>query len=132
MTVIHLSILTIAAAVAVAAISSPSAQAAMTPSPIVITACVIQQAGPFRTSGIQISYKNTYTSPATKVKFFVDYRGQRDIIVDKGTFSPGVKISHEFEDFSGQVWEGSTPDYCMPIYIKFENGSIWEVSSQGG
>jgi hypothetical protein len=129
---IHPWLLVVASAIAVAACLSPSAQAAMTPSPIVITSCVIQQAGPFRTSGIQISYKNNYSVAATKVKFFVDYRGQRDIIVDKGTFSPGVKISHEFEDFSGQVWEGSTPDYCLPVYIKFQNGALWEVSSQGG
>ena len=119
----------IAAAVCFVSLGAWARAAGMVPPPISITGCVVQQAGPFRASGIQISYKNTYHLAATKVKFFVDYRGQRDIIVDKGTFSPGTKISHGFEDFSGMVWEGPTPDYCLPIYVKFSDGSIWEINT---
>ena len=118
-----------AIAVAVLAHRSSAAAATMTPPPVIITSCVVQQEGPFRAGGIQISYKNTYSIAATKVKFFVDYRGQRNIIVDKGTFSPGVKISHQFMDFNGMVWEGVTPDYCLPIYVAFSNGASWQIST---
>jgi hypothetical protein len=97
--------------------------------PITVSNCEVLQAGPFRASGLRIAYHNTASIIATKVKFLVDYRGQRDLVVDTGSFAPGVKIAHDFSDFSGMVWEGPTPDHCRPIWVKFADGSIWQAST---
>jgi hypothetical protein len=124
-----LASLSIVAAVAIGIGENASALAAQSSaaSPIKVTNCQVLQAGPFRASGLELNYVNVATQAATKIKFFVDYRGQRNLVVDTGTFSPGVKISHQFNDFSGMVWEGPTPDHCRAVWVKFADGSLWQA-----
>ncbi len=121
----------------------PLAARAQQPAPITIKACSIQQyvytpahpfwypwgpIGPFGTpvtDGIRIQYVNTSTKVATRVAFLVNYRGDVEHIVDAGTFSPGVTIDHTFAQYTGQVYQGSNPNQCAPIAVRFSDGTIW-------
>lgn len=83
------------------------------------------------TDGIRIDYKNTARKVADRVAFGVDYRGQRDVIVDTGTFSPGVSINHTFGEFSGLSYLGNRPNSCRVLSVRYKDGTIFRAPGMG-
>jgi hypothetical protein len=49
-------------------------------------------------SNVTIAFLNTANVPATSVTFVVQSGSQTQILVDKGTFSPGTRIVHTFDE----------------------------------
>ena len=80
------------------------------------------------TDGIAITYTNAGTQVADRVAFDVNYRGQRDKIVDVGKFSPNVQIAHTFGNYEGLAFLGQTPDSCRVEAVRFVDGHVWQTS----
>jgi hypothetical protein len=132
-----------AAACAVAAWQAPKAEAQSAP-PIAVQSCSIMQAvrsprpwgfwypwpragyAPY-TDGLDISYVNTTNQPIDRVLFVVNYRGDKERIVDVGTFSPNATINHQFGDFIGDAYIGSKPNSCRVAAVRFTNGNVWRA-----
>lgn len=79
------------------------------------------------TDGLSISYLNTSNQPIDRVLFVVNYRGDQERVVDVGTFSPNVTISHQFGDFIGDAYLGSKPNSCQVAAVRFVNGNVWRA-----
>jgi hypothetical protein len=136
---------TIAAAAAIALSIGTPAPAGAQAVPVQIQQCTVLQAtrfphhpfwypyGPWYhpgvpvTDGIRIVYVNRGSIPANRVAFYVDYRGDRERIVDVGTFSPGATIDHTFGNFSGDAYLGPRPNVCTVHAVRFADGSAWRA-----
>jgi len=77
-------------------------------------------AGP-ASSDVTIAFINTANVPAKSVTFAVRSGRQTKIVVDKGTFSPGVRIVHTFDE-SPQFDNTSSVSI---VGVSFANGSTW-------
>jgi hypothetical protein len=75
--------------------------------------------------GIRISYVNTSHRTADRVAFLVNYRGDVQHIIDTGTFSPNVTISHGFGNFSGDAYIGARPNSCVVHAVRYTDGTTW-------
>jgi hypothetical protein len=132
-----------AAACSVIAWRTPQA-AAQSTSPIAIQSCTVNQAvraprpwgfwypfprAPYApyTDGLSISYVNVAKKPIDRVLFLVDYRGDKERVVDVGNFTPNVTISHQFGDFVGDAYIGAKPNYCRVAAVRFSDGSVWRA-----
>jgi hypothetical protein len=80
------------------------------------------------TDGIRIAYINHSPLVATRVAFFVNYRGDIQRIIDVGTFSPNVTIDHTFGNFTGDAWLGPNPNACRVVAVRFADGSVWRAA----
>jgi hypothetical protein len=80
-------------------------------------ALAIQSAG-----NLWLSYVNTGSVPATSVEFAVHAGNATEMIVDKGTFSPGASIEHEFA-LGPEFGENSTIDVQR---VTFADGTCWQ------
>ncbi len=67
--------------------------------------------------------------PIDRVVFVVNYRGDKEHVVDAGTFSPGVTINHQFGDFEGDAYIGAKPNSCRVAAVRFTNGTAWRAST---
>jgi hypothetical protein len=80
-------------------------------------------------SGMAIDFVNTTTKTANLVNFAVDSNGQRFIIRDVGTFSPGISINHKYRNGAGQAFV--LPQFiaprvtCSVASVRFVDGSVW-------
>ncbi|HTV72749.1 MAG TPA: hypothetical protein VME66_03460 [Candidatus Acidoferrales bacterium] len=119
-------------------IASPAAIDAQTGSPIRIINCEVDQAlNPHPgfiyhdfsifTGGLEITFVNEAPKVADLVVFGVNYRGERERVRDKGTFSPGVTIKHEYGNFDDQVYEGPNPNHCGVLGVHFVDGTFWRA-----
>ncbi len=69
---------------------------------------------------LHIRFVNTGPTPVSSVAFNVSEDGKTSTIVDRGTFSPGVEISHTFRgEMSG--YDAS----CKVASVLFADGSAW-------
>ena len=92
---------------------------------VTIVSCVVNSNGSNLTNGINVVYYNTHDSPATEVDFVVNYRGNKYILIDKGTFSRGSQINHNLANaLTGQPWEGPTPKRCAVQRVYLANGNV--------
>jgi hypothetical protein len=90
-----------------------------------IQSCVVNQGGNGLSNGVNVVYTNSHAAPATEVDFLVGYRGQRHIMVDRGTFSQGAQINHNLtNDLVGYPWSGPTPNRCTVQKVVLENGRV--------
>jgi hypothetical protein len=71
---------------------------------------------------VTISFVNTASQPAKSVEFAVRSGGHTCLIVDKGTFSPGTRITHTFSQ-SPQLEDASSVQIRK---VTFADGSSWE------
>jgi len=123
------------------------ASGAQTPSPITINSCgpILRQQQTFvwqtpppsfmgvpissTSSGMGITFVNESNRVATLVNFDVDDNGNRFVIRDVGTFSPGVTIAHQYANGRGQSYilpAFITPHVrCHVASVTFADGSIW-------
>jgi hypothetical protein len=105
--------------------------------PITIATCAVDPIV-FQTSGdvttqeiigrqVHISFVNTGSQPISSVAFAVNQDGKTSTILDRGTFSPGIPISHywrgdrEAEDVS-----------CSVEAVLFADGTSWTNRSASG
>ncbi len=74
-----------------------------------------------------IDYVNQTQSVIKEIEFGLVAKGSLVAEVrDVGTFSPGVEIRHEF-GLSPNVFPlGTGLAQCVPLRIRFENGTMWE------
>jgi hypothetical protein len=79
------------------------------------------------TDGLKISYVNTSHLTADRVLFLVNYRGDKERVIDAGTFSPNVTINHEFGQFTGDAYLGPRPNTCRVGVVRFSNGTVWQM-----
>jgi hypothetical protein len=106
--------------------------------PIAIDRCTVDEAAAienpkigFRSStvaGIVVAFTNERDAPANEVRFRIRYGGNKLTFVDRGTFAPHAKLSHEFSKFS-VVYEGSSVD-CSVLSAVFSDGSRWDAPGQ--
>ena len=73
-------------------------------------------------SDITISFVNTGSEPATSVLFAVHSGRTTEIIVDKGTFSPGTSITHTFAE--GPEYDGASTIEVRQV--TFADGTAWQ------
>ncbi|MGB6985850.1 MAG: hypothetical protein WBD74_07780 [Candidatus Aquilonibacter sp.] len=105
--------------------------------PINIATCavdpvVVQSGGDVTTSEtiatqIHIAFANTGNKPISSVAFAVSQDGKTSTILDRGTFSPGVAISH--------YWSGdrTLQDVsCSVNSVLFADGTAWTNQSGSG
>lgn len=80
-------------------------------------------------SGIAIEFVNESHQTATLVNFAVDSGGDRFVIRDVGTFSPGTSIKHQYRNGFGQAFilpAFIAPDVrCHVASVKFADGTVW-------
>ena len=76
---------------------------------------------------LAIAYTNRARQAATEVEFGLVARGSLVALAkDVGTFSPGVKIEHEFV-ISPEVFPlGTALPECMVMWVRYADGSIWQ------
>jgi hypothetical protein len=71
---------------------------------------------------VTISFVNTGNSAATSVQFVVRSNKTSELIVDKGTFSPGASITHHFS-LDPQIGASAQLEVER---VAFDDGSVWQ------
>jgi hypothetical protein len=75
---------------------------------------------------LSIRFANDSDKPISAVTFVVDDNGRPFTILDKGTFSPGVAISHFWNE--GMIDFGDVS--CSVTSVEYADGTSW-VSAPG-
>ncbi|HTV91239.1 MAG TPA: hypothetical protein VMG98_00835 [Verrucomicrobiae bacterium] len=99
--------------------------------PVQVSSCSISQETTTTSSGdspnyeiigslLNIRFVNGGTTPVSSVSFAVTEDGKTSTILDRGTFSPGVTISHTFRN-EPFAFEAS----CRVQSVLFADGSAW-------
>jgi hypothetical protein len=78
---------------------------------------------------LSLSFRNTAHAAADEVRFILRYHGAENMIVDKGMFSPGVPIAHNFIAGVGAPSPRDTSDVAVR-YVHFTDGTHWGKSSR--
>jgi hypothetical protein len=75
---------------------------------------------------LQVTYRNQAGVAASEVDFGLVARGSLVAVAkDVGTFSPGVRIDHEFV-ISREVFPlGTEFPYCAVLRVRYSDGSVW-------
>jgi hypothetical protein len=76
---------------------------------------------------IHITFVNSGSKPIASVAFAVDEDGTTSTILDRGTFSPGIEISH--------YWRGDRTLQnvsCSVNSVLFGDGSSWTNQTDSG
>jgi hypothetical protein len=75
-------------------------------------------------ANVSISFVNARGVAATRVEFALRAGKATEILVDKGTFSPGTSITHEFAVDS----QFSDASALQVVGVTFADGTSWERS----
>ncbi len=70
---------------------------------------------------VRISFQNLRLQPISNVRFIVRSKNDREVIVDKGTFSQGATITHDFSVDSG-LDEAADLEVDQ---VTFADGAVW-------
>ena len=100
--------------------------------PVQVSACSLNSITATTSSGdsptyetigtlLNIRFVNNGTTPISSVAFAVTEDGKTSTIVDRGTFSPGVVISHSFRGDQMYGFDAS----CKVASVLFADGSAW-------
>jgi hypothetical protein len=77
-----------------------------------------------------IAYKNQARMAAKEIDFGLVARGSLIAMAkDVGTFSPGIKIDHEFVESREIFPIGTTSPVCAVLRVKYADGSEWKNPS---
>lgn len=75
---------------------------------------------------LSIDYKNATSAVMTDIEFGLIARNQLVAEVrDKGTFSPGAEIKHQFGLNPNVYPLGTSIVHCVPLKITFSDGTKW-------
>lgn len=80
------------------------------------------------TAWFTVVFRNTSNSPADTVTMRVDDLGVDRTIIDKGTFSPGIEINHEFTTRLRVASGPERSSTCQIVAVHFQDGSEWTPS----
>ena len=88
------------------------------PPPVTVLSCLVTPSVNSRqANGIEISFVNAGTGVLHHVTFEVGYHTiDADIartVNDTGSFAPGVRIDHHFDEFAGVSWLGGATTSCV-------------------
>jgi len=73
---------------------------------------------------VVLAFRNESGVTASEVRFLVRYDGSETVIVDKGTFSPGTLIVHQFIAPRGRPSAQSSPDATVQSVVYVDGGRI--------
>jgi hypothetical protein len=110
-------------------------------SPVQVTTCLVDSV-PFSRDVDQpietvagrlwVSLKNTSQQPAAEVTLRVKYGTDVAMLVERGTFSSGVRVERTSDVLAFAPWTGSAPT-CTVVSAKFADGTAWlPPTSVGG
>jgi hypothetical protein len=71
-------------------------------------------------------FRNTSALVVDEVHFIARYNGGEATIVEKGVFSPGVLVQHQFIAAVGALPSRESPAGAVQ-YVHFTNGTHWET-----
>ncbi|MGZ6127976.1 MAG: hypothetical protein ACXWMY_07240 [Vulcanimicrobiaceae bacterium] len=79
---------------------------------------------------LYITFANQSSKEVNAVRFTIVLHGRKAIIYDTGKFSPGITISHEYDEFKSEQYPylPKTQPACTVTYVKFADGTIWRTS----
>jgi len=88
------------------------------PPPVAVLSCAVTASMTSRqASGVAISFVNTGSAVLHHVTFDVAYHTiDADIartVTDTGSFGPGVRIDHHFDEFEGVTFLGTATESCV-------------------
>jgi hypothetical protein len=88
------------------------------PPPVTVISCAVTPSMTSRqASGVAISFVNAGTAVLHHVTFEVGYHTiEADIartVQDTGSFGPGVRIDHHFDEFEGVSFLGTATESCV-------------------
>lgn len=98
--------------------------------PITIVSCRAENFGGGyggAVADVLIKFTNSYTAPATSVRFSINYQGRHAYVTSKGTFAPGNTVTDRFHNFVDQPYMGKTMNACVAIKATFADGSTWSM-----
>ena len=102
---------------AIATLGPAPADAQAAPTVRVLRCYVYLDPGSGQVGGTVIAFENTGTAPLHRVRFDVAYHTiDNDLVrtvVDAGTFAPGVRIEHQYDEYRGISFYGSEPTSCV-------------------
>lgn len=80
-------------------------------------------------NGIKIQFTNESSKTADLINFGVDSNGEKFVIRDVGTFSPGIEITHRYRNGAGQAFvlpAFISPNFkCKVDSVQFTDGTVW-------
>ena len=85
----------------------------------------LEQAPQLVANDVSLKFVNNGNVPATTVTFSVTDGRFMQVIVDKGTFSPGVSIKHNFPIADGADTLSNAT--CNVTEVDFADGSVWRA-----
>jgi hypothetical protein len=107
---------------------SPGVSSLPAAAPITIDAASLTQtAGKAPRTLLALSFRNTARVGADEVRFVVRFQGTDKVIVDKGTFSPGTPITHNFIAGVGVPSPRDNSEVGVQ-YVHFTDGTYWGES----
>jgi hypothetical protein len=115
--------------------TSPGAAGGPDWTSVVVQKCTMLAKGyrGFAGRGIEITFVNNAKVSATQVTFHVSYHGQAATIPDRGSFTPGTVIKHDFLDqYVGTTLTSTTPEVCRVGSVTFADGTTSTAPAQPG
>lgn len=85
---------------------------------------ITQTAGRASRAWVALWFRNESTITADEIRVVLRYNGSESVIVDKGTFSPGVIIAHEFVAPADIQRFRKTAEATVR-YVKYVDGTHW-------
>ncbi|HEV3086095.1 MAG TPA: hypothetical protein VGX96_02635 [Candidatus Elarobacter sp.] len=120
--------------IAAAGMLSNANVAATTNAPVAVSTCAVTDlynpailaefGPPIPYKLLQLSFLNTDDTVATQVTFDVTHAGTHTTVIDRGRFSKGVRIEHQFYDDFADDYRSSR-DTCTVAAITFADGRRW-------
>jgi hypothetical protein len=111
-------------------------------SPVSVNSCNLEYTSDTnvgsRISGVTIQFTNESAKVSDLINFRVLINGQRSLIRDVGTFTPGIEIVHKFRAGSDQwslpillqQFSGRPPVTCHIDSIHFADGTTWQPATE--
>src|SRR5579863_825636 len=104
--------------------------------PIEIDTCLLKYSGNVligTSDGIQIKFTNNSAQVADMINFRVAAGSETGVIRDVGTFSPGIEITHNYKEGSGQEMVAPILSHtylqCSVESVHFKNGAVWQPAA---
>jgi hypothetical protein len=79
------------------------------------------------TRGLSVTFHLREQKNAAEIHFRANYRGEDAVITDVGSFAPGVKVTHQYEQFVNFAYLGLHPNVCRPIFVRYTDGTTWSA-----
>jgi hypothetical protein len=109
------------------ATSAPIAVSTCAVTDLYNSASLVEFGVPINYRSLQLTFRNTEDTDATKVAFDVTHGGEHTTVIDRGRFSKGVPIEHVFINEIADGGYSRTPDACTVASITYADGHRWSA-----